>query len=139
MKEDKRAEDGAKYWARSILAKYEAWKLASDTDEPVEIDGEKLSYDDIVDRIHQEPLSMQVRDGWRRPDCKSDGPEEFELLLGTGGPAHRIVGELDDGCEPAKAWLEFQDWFEPWQRYFATDEEAEAILWYAGVFWYGEG
>lgn len=137
-KGDDRAEQMARRVAGRMLEQFKLWKTAQDTDEPVEYEGDMLSYDDLVDRIHQEPLSLQVRDGWRRPDCGGDGPEEFELLLATGGPALRVYGRLDEHCEPESARLEYQDWFTPWEPLAcATREQDEAILWYASLFWYG--
>ncbi|MDR6858912.1 hypothetical protein J2W96_005244 [Variovorax guangxiensis] len=42
--------------------------------------------------------------------------EEFEILLCTGGPTVRIVGDLDHHGEPDRARIEYQDWFEPWRE-----------------------
>ena len=48
------------------------------------------------DAIVEDPLSLEVRCGWHSPGETGDA-EEFRLLLGTGGPAVRIIGELDNG------------------------------------------
>jgi hypothetical protein len=62
-------------------------------------------------------------------------PSEFMILLCTGGPAVRIVGELNRG-EPCRAWLEYQDWGTPWTRYFGAD--SDTLCQYASQFCFGE-
>ena len=58
------------------------------------------------------------------------------ILLGTGGPATRIVCELDDG-EPTRARLQAQDWGTPWTDYIGGD--SETLLTYCRCFYFGEG
>lgn len=86
-------------------------------------------------RIEEDALSVQVRSGWVSPGEKMD-PKEFEILLSTGGPATRIIGELDDSNEPFRARLEAQDWFLPWTEYRGAREET--LLAYAQCFCFGE-
>jgi len=86
--------------------------------------------------ISEDPLSVQVRSGWADSPEEMEA-EEFEILLCTGGPACRIVGELDRS-EPDCARIEYQDWFTPWERYADTSsEEDEALLTYAREFYFG--
>lgn len=87
--------------------------------------------------IQEDPLSIQVRSGWHAVGEEST-PEEFEILLDTGGPAVRIVGELDRG-EPTRARLETQDWGTPWTEYRgAWGGGADVLLTYARQFHFGE-
>lgn len=90
--------------------------------------------DDARERIQEDPLSVEVRSGWHTP---GDAPqvEEFCILLCTGGPAVQIRGELDEHCEPCRAWLEYRDWGTPWTQYF--DAAQDTLLQYAGQFYYG--
>ncbi len=105
-------------------------------------------------RIEEDALSVQVRSGWYSPggdDPSDTKPAEYEILLCTGGPACRIIGQLDQHGEPETARLEVQDWFQPWTEYrpvnpddktFASriDTKAESImLAYARCFYFGEG
>jgi hypothetical protein len=91
--------------------------------------------DDAREQIYQDPLSIQVRDGWRGVGQANDeGPNEFEILLCTGGPAVRILGEFGEHCSIANARIQHQDWFVPWTDYSLTDEEREAVLAYCQVF-----
>jgi hypothetical protein len=103
--------------------------------------------------IEEDALSVQVRSGWYQPGAKDadKAPAEYEILLCTGGPACRIVGQLSEHGEPTTARLEVQDWFQPWTEYRPTnpddktfasriDTKAESImLTYARCFYFGEG
>lgn len=87
--------------------------------------------------IEEDPLSVQVRSDWHSPGEEKE-PSEYEILLCTGGPAVRIVGELDEYQQPTSAGLQYQDWFTPWESYSnTTNEEDEALLAYARQFYFG--
>jgi hypothetical protein len=107
--------------------------------------------DEAQQRIHEDALSVQVRTGWHTPnEPGGNDPAEFEILLCTGGPAVRIVGDLDQYAEPYHARIEHQDWGTPWTEYrphFDPDPETisgrlnayqETLLAYARQFWFGE-
>ena len=96
--------------------------------------GECASEDDARDRIMEDPLSLQVRSDWRDIGGDSDAVE-YCLLLTTGGPAVRFVGDLYQG-EPSSAILEVQDWGTPWTEWREADPDT--LLAYARVFYYGE-
>lgn len=111
-----------------------------------EVDGEELtalkalagdcnSEDEARERIQEDALSIEVRSGWT-PLGDTLTADEFMILLSTGGPATRIVGEIDEYGEPRRAWLEVQDWFQPWTRYF--NAEQDVLLAYAQCFYFGE-
>ncbi len=88
-------------------------------------------------KISEDPLSIQVRSGWYSPGEPDQVPEEFEILLGTGGPAVRIVGDLDMHGEPMRARLETQDWGTPWTEYRgAWGDGGDVLLTYARQFVY---
>jgi hypothetical protein len=100
------------------------------------------AYEEARRVIEGDALSVQVRTGWHSPGA-NDGtqkPEEFEILLCTGGPAVRIIGKLSEYCEPKSARIEFQDWFTPWAEWASGRKAArqEIILEYCRVFWFGE-
>ena len=97
--------------------------------------GECTSREDAEQRISEDPLSVAVRSGWA--SSKEDfEPEEFCILLSTGGPAVRILGELDANNEPHRAWLQVQDWGTPWTDYYEPDT-SDVLLTYARQFCYG--
>ena len=60
--------------------------------------------------------------------------DNYELLLGTGGPAVRIVGDLGEHKEPTSARLEVQDWFKPWTEYSDENHDDNMLLAYACCF-----
>ena len=94
------------------------------------------SREDAEQRIQEDPLSVQVRSDWHSPGERGED-SDFEILLCTGGPAVRIIGELSNG-EPSRCWLEHQDWGTPWQEYITTGSDHEALLTYARCFYFGE-
>jgi hypothetical protein len=90
------------------------------------------------EEIYQSPLSIQVREGWHSVGEEGE-IEEFEILLGTGGPASRIVGTLDEYSQPASARYEYQDWFKPWTAANdLTSEEVQTLKSWAAIFYFGE-
>lgn len=94
----------------------------------------------VIDRINEHPLEVSVRSGWYSPSTKlpDTDPSEYMILLCTGGPAVRIIGELDEHKSPITARIEYQDWGTPWTNYMLTSDETDAVLEYAGVFYFGE-
>ena len=95
--------------------------------------GECGDREDAEQRIQEDALSVRVFGERIDGEWQAD---KFELLLTTGGPAVRIMGELDDNCEPDRAWLEVQDWGTPWTQYFPADQDT--LLAYARCFYFGE-
>lgn len=96
--------------------------------------GDCESEDDARERIEEDPLELAVRGDWHAPGQQAE-LAEYRLLLTTGGPAVRIVGDLEDG-EPTSASLEVQDWFTPWTEY--QDADQDVLLAYARCFYFGE-
>jgi hypothetical protein len=85
--------------------------------------------------IYESVLSVLVRDDWRSPGAPSEGgPEEYEILLSTGGPALRIWGKVNDSCGPDTAELQMQDWGIEWRRYPAPEA---VLLDFANCFYFG--
>jgi hypothetical protein len=107
----------------------------------------KAHYDDIVELLDDYPrgipsrkldesvLSVQVRSGWET-SAKDFTPSEYELLLTTGGPACRIIGQLNGG-KPTSATLQIQDWGTPWTDYY-DDIEDDVLLKFASQFYFGQ-
>jgi len=88
--------------------------------------------------IERDPLSIEVRSDWHAPGDEAP-PDSFNILLCTGGPACRLLGDLDEHGTPTRVWMEYQDWGTPWTEYYGmTDEERAALLIYAEQFYFGE-
>src|SRR5690606_24208973 len=92
--------------------------------------GDEAAEDAARTEIEELPLEVTVRSGWRRPGEAME-PEEYQILLTTGGPAVRIVGTLNQWGEPETAKIQFQDWFTPWEELETSAEDAEALLTFA--------
>ena len=96
--------------------------------------------DDEADRIREEiesdPLEVLIRSAWHQPGCE-ELADEFYILLCTGGPAVRIIGELDEHLEPYKARIEVQDWFTPWTEHHPDGFNEETLLEYCRCFYFG--
>lgn len=93
--------------------------------------GDCESLEDAEQRINDDPLSVQVRSGWCDVGAEMEA-EEYNILLSTGGPATRIIGDLNQYGEPETATLQAQDWFTQWQDYEGGDEET--LIRYASRF-----
>lgn len=97
-------------------------------------------HDAALEAITESPLSVEVRQGWIVAGGPStSSPVEYQILLCTGGPAVRLVGELGQYSEPISARLEYQDWGTPWTRLSGFwDDQDDVLLSYARQFWFGE-
>ena len=96
--------------------------------------GECESREDAEQCIQEDALSIEVRSGWTSLGDDLTA-EEFCILLTTGGPAVRIVGDLSDG-EPSRPRLEVQDWGTPWTEYRLI--ERSTLEAYCSCFYFGE-
>jgi hypothetical protein len=119
--------------AREALTQWET----DNADELAELEdaaGDCTDEDAARDNIQEDPLEVQVRSDWTSPGEPLEAGE-FMILLCTGGPAVRIVGELDRGT-PCRAWLEYQDWGTPWTQWFGAS--SDTLCEYAANFFFGE-
>jgi hypothetical protein len=89
--------------------------------------------DEAYDAVYANALSVEVRSGWQAVGSELK-PSEYAILLCTGGPAVRIVGELDQYSEPSSARLEWQNWFTPWSAWADADESK--LLQFAACFYF---
>ena len=95
------------------------------------------AYEDAERSIHEDALSVEVRSCWYIPGSTDRYPDEYRIMLCTGGPAVQIRGDLDQGS-PSTARLECQDWFKPWTDVDITPEDRKALIEYASCFYFGE-
>jgi hypothetical protein len=129
------AEQNGQGHAETILELYRAHKAAMETGEKVEFDNYKYVADGILERAMESALSCDVRSGWGRVGDKVEA-EQYRILLTTGGPALRIVGDIGETGE-----MQIQDWGTPWAEFRPTfeaeadrDEWPDAIEWFCGCF-----
>ncbi len=117
----------------SIIEMIEALREAEEKGE-AKLFGEKRDPDEIRDTILEDPLSVEVRSSWRSPGECCGTPEEYTILLCTGGPAVRIIGKLSEHCEPRTATIQYQDWFTSWETLPVSGDEEDALIDYASMF-----
>lgn len=134
------AISNARAWLADIQEGLAALDALNNGAESVTYDGEAFGDADALrEQLEERPLSVQIRDGWRSPGAKGE-PDEYEILLTTGGPALRIWGDLDDYCEPDDSpRLQWQDWGTPWTALQLEGAERKAVTAFARLFYFGEG
>ena len=134
MSEQDHAKEQAKAQIDSICEIMTAWELAKDEGEAL-WEGEQVDEDYLQERIQEDPLEVTVRSNWHSPGADKADYAEFNILLCTGGPACRIIGDLGPYCQPESADVEYQDWGTPWTKYRdTTQEQDELILEYCQQF-----
>jgi hypothetical protein len=122
--------------ASDALAEWEA-ENGEELAELEEAAGDCEGEEQARERIDEDPLSVELRSGWCNSKEEME-PEEFKILLCTGGPAVQIIGDLGQWNEPERASLQHQDWFERWEDLHLTSEEEEIVLEYCRCFYFGE-
>lgn len=92
--------------------------------------------DEVMELVMENPLSIEVRSDWvSTSDFSEAKPGEFCIYLCTGGPAVRIIGDLDEHGEPCRAWLEYSDWSTPWTVFDMSGSDVD-VLEFAQLFTY---
>ena len=96
----------------------------------------------IVEKAREEALSVELRSGWySSPESVADlKPEEFKILLSTGGPACQIIGKLDEYSQPTDLEIQYQDWGTPWTTLEISyhHDDYQALEWFCNCFYFGE-
>lgn len=134
------AKQNAASHAETMCQLYRAYNaLNSGEMESVEVDGEEYAdADELTQRVMESALSVDVRSGWTPASDVPLQAEEFQILLSTGGPAMRIIGDINRGSADG-AKMEFQDWGTPWTLFCGEDEDYDAALdWFVSCFYFGE-
>ena len=92
--------------------------------------------EEVEEQARQQVLSLEVRTGWHDPSEPPSQPEEGCLLLSTGGPALRLLVDLDGETEPYQCRLQHQDWGTPWVDVPLSDTDDQALCWFASLFYF---
>ena len=103
--------------------------------------------DEIREQAQEEALSVEFRSGWSSNPEEME-PEEFKILLSTGGPACQIIGKLDQYKQPLDIEIQYQDWGTPWEPLQLNSHYAykspnitsdyEALEWFCNCFYFGQ-
>lgn len=117
---------------------YGFWMSEEDASELAELEdtaSDNTSEDEAREAIEQDALSVEVRSGWSNSKDEFE-PEEFRIVLCTGGPHVELVGELDQGT-PSHVRVIYKDCGTRGE-YFPDSEEREALETYCQQFYFGE-
>lgn len=119
---------------------YGFWMSEEDASELAQLEedaGDSTSGDEAREAIEQDALSVEVRTGWMTPGNGEElVPEEFRIVLCTGGPHVELLGGLDRGS-PSRIRVIYKDWGTSGE-YFPDSEEREALETYCAQFYFGE-
>ena len=92
--------------------------------------------DQLRESVLNSALSVEFRSGWYSSLDDELVPEEFKILLTWGGPALRVIGELDN-YGPVNPKLQYQDWGTFWTDLEITEDQQEALNWFCNCFYFG--
>lgn len=84
--------------------------------------------DDVTQEILEYPLDLSVRCTEWMPIGPDLEPDEYRVLLSTGGPAVQITGSIGPDNEPSSVKLQHQSWFTPWSNYPLSQPEQDVLL-----------
>ena len=93
------------------------------------------SQDELRENVLNSALSIQFRSDWESFE-ENFKAKEFKILLSWGGPALRVIGELDD-YGPVNPKLQYQDWGTPWIDFEITEDQQKALNWFCNCFYFG--
>ena len=98
---------------------------------------QKEEIEQIKESILNSALSVEFRSGWNSNPNELE-IEEFKILLTWGGPALRVIGELNQYKEPENIKMQFQDWGTFWTDFEMTENQREGLDWFCNCFYFGE-
>jgi len=129
------ALQNAKGHIESIVANFEDFTFLESLQVTTQEDENKL--DEIRESINNSALSVEFRSGWSTNSEKLE-VEEFKILLTWGGPALRVIGDLDQYKQAENIKLQFQDWGTPWTDFQLSENQENALNWFCNCFYFGE-
>lgn len=103
--------------------RYERYQAILAAEEACDFDTvDDLRQQEIDDVLSVEQMTHSLRD-----NC------EWEILLTTGGPAARVIAEVDVDGQVRYATFEYQDWYKAW---YAPTNQSHKLLtdWVAANF-----
>jgi hypothetical protein len=94
--------------------------------------------DELQDELRALALSQEVRSDWRcfvaTEECD---PDEWRLVLCTGGPHVEVRGEFNNYGDPETASLWAADWGQSLAEVPIPQSSADLLLWFAQTFYWG--
>jgi len=130
-KDMERAEAQARAQLNSILEDMKELYGFEEQDEDDEADAKREEI------LEGGALSAEIRSDWMPVGGDPMG-WTYRLLLCWGGPSVQLTGELDEHFQPISAVVQYQDWFTGWADLPMEEEEQEAAVEWASLFYWGE-
>ena len=134
-KKPNHAFNNAKGHIESIVEDFEKISFLESLNVTSNEDEEEI--EQIKESINNSALSVEFRSGWSTNYDELE-IEEFKILLSWGGPALRVIGDLDQYKQAENVKLQFQDWGTPWTDYELTEKEEESLNWFCNCFYFGD-
>tara|TARA_R100001198_G_scaffold91326_1_gene69481 strand:+ start:428 stop:847 length:420 start_codon:yes stop_codon:yes gene_type:complete len=134
-KKPNHAFDNAKGHIESIVEDFEKISFLESLNVTSNEDEEEI--EQIKESINNSALSVEFRSGWSTNYDELE-IEEFKILLSWGGPALRVIGDLDQYKQAENVKLQFQDWGTYWTDYELTEKEEESLNWFCNCFYFGD-
>ena len=131
------ALQNAKGHIESIVEDFETGSYIEQLNVTDQEQEEKL--EEIRESILNSALSVEFRNGWYSDLYHLKGvtePIEFKILLSWGGPALRVIGEIEDNYA-INPKMQFQDWGTPWTDFEITESQQDALNWFCNCFYFG--
>ena len=119
----------------SIVEDYENFNYIENLNVTCDEDYEKQ--EKIKESILNSALSVEFRSGWTSNPNDIE-LEQFKILLTWGGPALRVIGDLNQYKEPKNVKMQYQDWGTFWTDFEITENQQEALNWFCNCFYFGE-
>ena len=83
--------------------------------------------EEAIQAIQDDALEILTRGDWHGALDNGSEDVELQVLLCTGGPAVRIIADLEEGMV-SDSRVEYQDWGTPWTVLHPyTDEDKQAV------------
>tara|TARA_R100001129_G_scaffold58335_1_gene40112 strand:+ start:121 stop:540 length:420 start_codon:yes stop_codon:yes gene_type:complete len=121
---------------QDMVENYEIGSYIQESNVTTQDQEEKL--EEIRESILNSALSVEFRSGWCSSLDEELVPEEFKILLSWGGPALRIIGDLDQYKQPENIKMQFQDWGTLWTDFEITEDQTKALNWFCNCFYFGD-
>lgn len=115
----------------------QSW-LEDNADELRELEeaaGDCKDSDEARTRIEQDALSVEVRSAWVSVG-EDMTPDQFRIVLCTGGPHVELEGELDEHLQPYRVWMNYKSWGESGE-YHGENFDHDALIAYCLCFYFG--
>lgn len=93
----------------------------------------EYGHDEWADELRQRLMEMPLCVDLQSIDVPNE-TARWSVLLGTGGPADRVLVEADWDGGIERATYQHQDWFTPWID--ATDQDDDTVVAFAEVAGY---